>query len=403
MPRARRGQHEGSVYQRSRDGRWCAEVSLGVDASGRRRRKIVTGATKTEALERLRQVRLASTPGEVAATRHTVETLAAEWLADVRARRRANTVRVYERALRLRVLPRIGHVQVKVVKPAALVRLLEQIEREGLGGRAREQVHHALRRLFRFAIERDYLQTSPMARVPPPRYEPEERQVWTAEQARAFLAATRDSPRFVAFALVLTAGLRSGELRGLRWGDVDFERGVLHVQRQQALVLADGQYRVEAAPPKSAASRRRVALGEIALAALRAHREKAPPELRGPDAWILATRTGRPVTAANLHAEWRRARERVGLPPVTFHDLRHTAATLMLDQGVNAKVLSDILGHSHVSTTLATYAHVLPEARVRAARLLDSALGVDSQLTATGPTSSAPAGRRRAAREPKAQ
>lgn len=394
MPRARRGQHEGSVYQRSRDGRWCAEVSLGVDASGRRRRKIVTGATKTEALERLRAIRLVGAPGDIAATRHTVETLAAEWLADVRARRRANTVRVYERALRLRILPRIGAMQLKAVKPATLVRLLEHLDDGQIGGSARDKVHVTLRRLFRFALERDYLQASPVARVPRPRYQPRERQVWTVEQARAFLAAARGSPRYVAFVLVLTAGLRSGEVRGLRWGDIDFERGILDVQRQQALVFAGGKYRVEPAPPKSAASRRRVALGEIALEALRAHREQAPPELRGAGAWVLSTRTGRPVSSANLHRDWLRARARAGLPAVTFHDLRHTAATLMLDQGVNAKVLSDILGHSDVRVTLNTYAHVMPAARVQAARLMDSVLGgADSQLTATGATGAGRDGR----------
>ncbi|MEJ7818776.1 MAG: site-specific integrase, partial [Rubrobacteraceae bacterium] len=179
------------------------------------------------------------------------------------------------------------------------------------------------------------------------------------------------------YVVAVTAGLRQGELLGLKWEDVDLEAGMLQVRR----TLSEARSGRVFESPKSGKGRS-VRLTKRATAALRAHR-KAQLEERMARAglWqdnglVFPSTTGTPLGARNLVRSYKLRLERAGLPDIRFHDLRHTCATLLLRQGVHVKFVQELLGHGDVALTLNVYSHVLPDMGDAAAGAMDDALGV---------------------------
>ena len=177
------------------------------------------------------------------------------------------------------------------------------------------------------------------------------------EHARRFRDAVADDRLSALYTVALTTGLRRGEAMGLAWEDIDFKRGTLAI-RHTLIKVADGWERAE---PKTAGSRRIVRLPEIAITELRRHRVRQLEErLQAGSEWqdtglVFTTTLGTAIDGSNLLRAFRSHLRRVDLPPIRFHDLRHSAATFMLTLGVQPKVVAEMLGHSNVGTTLDTY------------------------------------------------
>jgi len=210
--------------------------------------------------------------------------------------------------------------------------------------------------------------------VAPPRPQRREFRTLTVEEAERLLAAARSDRLCALYVLALTCGLREAELLGLRWADIDLDRAVLAV-RQQALRIRGSWVFSE---PKTASGRRTVALLSLAVEVLRQHRVKQAQDrlLLGP-AWednglVFPNQVGRPIEKQNLlrRSFWPILRQ-AGLPHMRFHDLRHSAATLLLAQGVHPRVVQERLGHSTISVTMDTYSHVMPTLQREAAESLD--------------------------------
>jgi integrase len=177
--------------------------------------------------------------------------------------------------------------------------------------------------------------------------------------------------------VALAVGLRQGEALGLRWEDVDLDAGTLTV-RHALQRTNDGLQLVE---PKTVRSRRTIALPDMALAALRAHRVRQIEERLTAPYWedhgfVFASTVGTGIEPRNLTREFHRLREKAGLEWLRFHDLRHGCASLLMAQGVNPRVVMEILGHSQISLTLGTYSHVAPELAREAADKIDAVLSV---------------------------
>ncbi len=171
--------------------------------------------------------------------------------------------------------------------------------------------------------------------------------------------------------------MRSGELLGLQWQDVDLDAARIQVRRT-LYRLNRGWWVGE---PKTSAGRRAIALTASAVDALRAHRLRQAEALLavavriGPESLVFADRFGGPLNGFHLtERHFKPLLRRAGLPVIRFHDLRHTAATLLLAQGINPKVVAEMLGHASVKVTLDVYSHVLPTMQEEAARRLDAAL-----------------------------
>jgi len=213
--------------------------------------------------------------------------------------------------------------------------------------------------------------------VTPPRPARREMATLSPEQARASLEAAEGDRLEALYVLALSTGMRQGELLALRWRDVDLEGGTLQVRATLQRTRDGFQF----AEPKTARSRRQVALTKPAVEALRRHRSRQLEErLQMGAAWedndlVFANEVGRPIEAGNLiRRSFHPLLDRAGLQHIRFHDLRHTAATLALGKGVHPKIVAEMLGHSQIAVTLDLYSHVTPTMQRQAAEALEAAL-----------------------------
>ncbi|MFE7871427.1 site-specific integrase [Micromonospora humida] len=196
--------------------------------------------------------------------------------------------------------------------------------------------------------------------------------VWTANQRAEFLSAVNDDPLFALWWLAGLRGLRRGELCGLRWSDIDLDRGTLTIERNRTTA----GYQIVEGEPKTRAGWRSVALDKRSVQILRAHRrheqdrkaEAADNGLPWTDSgYVLTRRDGKPINPNYTTTRFRILIRRAGLPPVRLHDLRHGAASLAHEAGANLKTLQDLLGHSSIVVTADTYTSVLPQIQRRCA------------------------------------
>jgi integrase len=178
--------------------------------------------------------------------------------------------------------------------------------------------------------------------------------------------------------LALVTGMRKGELLGLHWHDIDFNTGSLQVKRTVSRV---GKFGLVVSEPKSARSRRKIVLPTFVLEILKQHRAyqkilrlQAIPLWKEGDI-VFSNIYGGYVEPANLHEHFKSILKKAGLPDIRFHDLRHSAATILLEMGVHPKVVQELLGHSNISTTIDIYSHVLPSMQQEAANKLDELFG----------------------------
>ncbi len=239
--------------------------------------------------------------------------------------------------------------------------------------RTRQITHATLRRAMNKAVAWRLLGTSPMAGVDAPKYVRPVMQVLDRAQANAFLEHVQDDRLAALYVLAISCGMRQGEILGLQWAQVDLDRARLTVRH----TLTERRGRIVGlSEPKSKAGTRVIALPAVAVRALRKHRELLFGEGLAACEWVFPNGEGQPFLKSNFMRGFRALRDScpTPLPLIRFHDLRHTCATLLLEAGVQAKTVQDVLGHSNVSLTLNTYAHVLPSMRSEAAAKMDEAL-----------------------------
>lgn len=368
----RRANGEGSIYRRA-DGRWVASVS--VDQG---RRKYFYAQTRHEVGRKLATALKARHDGlPLVAERQTVAQYLEGWLESARPSLRPGSWERYEQLTRLHINPVLGNVRLARLAPEHLQRLYSGCLEAGLSAGSVRQLHAVLRRALGQAARWSLVARNVATLVTPPRRSRQEMTAFGPEQVRTLLEAAAGDRLEALYVLAITTGMRQGEILGLRWRDVDLDDG--YVQVKATLQRTEGVFVF--AEPKTASSRRQIALTDGAVAALKHHRvAQAEERLRLRRAWedndlVFANEVGRPIAASNLrNRSFWPLLAGAGLPRIRFHDLRHTAATLMLGQGVHPKVVSEMLGHSQISITLDLYSHVTPTMQRQAAEAMDSAL-----------------------------
>jgi integrase len=310
----------------------------------------------------------------------TIGDFLAGWLTDVvRLTVRPRTYDSYRQVVRLHLAPGLGHITLAALSPADVQAFLNAKSASRLSPRTVAYQRGVLRGALGHA-ERMGLVSRNVARLAlPPRIPRRRVSPLTVEQARTFLGAINGDRLEALYLVALGVGLRQGEILGLRWPDVDFPAGTLTVRH--ALARIDRQ--LVLVEPKSATSRRVVPLPGFVLAALAAHRvaqaqEPQPLRPASPHEFaelVFTTTFGTPLDGITITRRFQRMLLEAGLPRQRFHDLRHACASLLLAQGVPARVVMETLGHSEVSLTLNTYSHVLPSLGREAAERMDEALG----------------------------
>lgn len=289
------------------------------------------------------------------------------WLPAIRTRVRPSTLSSYESHVANQLEPRLGTLALDRLGPERLnsfyADLLEDGRADGKGGLGPatvRRVHAALHRALADAVRWGYLADNPADRCDPPRIRVGDNEIrtWSAEQVAGFLQSIAGHDLHPLFLLLVTTGLRRGEALGLRWSDIDLERGELAVRRTVLSVSG----KIISGTPKTAKGRRIVALDDHSTTVLRAMRSTDPR----PDGLAFG-RNGAPLDPVAVSKTFTRLVRRSGLPVIRLHDLRHTHATLALRAGVHPKIVSERLGHATISLTLDVYSHVIPHMQVGAA------------------------------------
>jgi integrase len=301
------------------------------------------------------------------------------WLPVVEHAVKPSTFRGYSDIVKNRIVPYLGDVKLSELTEGDVARLYSTLRsggrRNGKGGLSEASLQHthvvlrkALRDAVRGAHGAKLLTRNPADDVQRPRRDRTEMQVWSAEELRRFLDATRDDRLYACWVLAATTGMRRGELLGLRWEDIDLEGGILSVRRSR---VAAG-YVVTEGSTKSGRGRR-VDLDPETVAILRRHRTRQLEErMAWGESWTDSGLVFKGEDGAGLHPQsvsqaFERRMSHVEVPTIRFHDLRHTHATLMLSAGVHPKIVQERLGHASITITLDTYSHVMPTMQADAA------------------------------------
>jgi integrase len=371
---AKRGHGEGSIY-RDKDGSWRAALTLGPESGGGR--KYFRGATRQEVQQKLSAAKRALEDGlPQLEGRQTVEQYLASWLLSIKATMEFSTWQRHEEYVRLHIVPALGKVRMAQVTPQQVQALYAERLASGLSSTTVHHLHATLHKAFKDAERLRVVARNVTKLVNVPRVAETEIHPLTAEEARRLLHVTRGERSSALYALALSSGMRVSELLGLQWSEVDFDNSLIRVRWQ--LRRDEGKWVWK--QPKTKRSRRQIALAGSTIEALRRHKETQDVERAELGAaWedyelVFCTQRGRPLSARNLYRRFKQLLKYGSLPDIRIHDLRHTAATLLLAGKVNPKVVSEMLGHASVSITLDIYSHVIPDMQQDAAATLEHAL-----------------------------
>ena len=377
----------GHIAKKGR--RYYVVIYEGVDAStGRpKRRWHAAGETRTEAEKLLAELVKRVHDGDYRAPdKITVgDYLLHRWLPAKQTRLKPTTAGVYERNIRLHINPNIGHIPLQKLQPEDLdglyAKLLSDGKRNGkdggLSARSVRAVHTTIQSALSDAVRKGTVVRNVADLADPPAAGRSEQAmtVWTSDELRCFLEAISGHGLYPLYLLAATTGMRRGELAGLTWRNVDLNAARLTVNQQ---ILSVGYNLIESSL-KSATSRRTIDLDPLTVTELRRHRrsqleQRMATGRRSDDAYVFAKPDGSPVHPDYISQTFRRAVAKLDVPRIRLHDLRHTHASILLQQGVNAKVVSERLGHSSVAFTMTVYQHVMPGMQAQAAATFSAAV-----------------------------
>src|SRR5262245_57011348 len=330
----RRGYREGSICQRP-DGSWRAMVTVGYDANGKRLRKEVCGKTKGEVQDKLTKLQNDKLQGTLCETgRLTVAQYLEQWLNAVRPTLADGTVSNYDRVIRLQINPRLGGVQLAKLTPLQVQGLYGTMQREGHSAEKQRLTHIVLRLALDRAVKWGPIPRNVCdAAESPTITESIKFRVLTKDQVEKLLE-TADGDRLEALYIVaVTTGMRLGELFGLEWANVNLDQGYIQVTH----ILNEVHGKLKIKEPKTASSRRRIDLPNVAIDALKQHRKRMTAEGHT-SKFVFVNEHGGWWRRTHFHNQcFQPLLAKAGLPRIRFHDLRHTCATLLLQDDVHPK------------------------------------------------------------------
>lgn len=370
---ARRGRGEGSIFKRS-DGRWSAKLSIGRDDRGRLLQKTVYGRTRREAAEKLDKLKAELASGALAgSSKQTVADWLDSWLTNsVEPNCRESTRVDYEGVCRnhLKTDP-VAKVRLSDLDADHVEKLLARLRGAGKSDRIIRKAYSVLRRSLNIALKRRLISQNPCQLVDGPSYDAGEAKSLSPNEVQTLLESAAGDRYRPLLVMAITTGARQGELLGLEWPNVDLEKQTVRIARAQSEIgghLAFG-------PTKSKAGARTISIDPFTVAALTEHRDRMITEgFFDPNGLVFLSPQGHPVRRSNLRATfWLPLLKETGIK-AKWHELRHSAASWLIESGIDAKTVSERLGHSNVQVTLSTYSHVSPASDRRAAGILGSKL-----------------------------
>ncbi|GCE48496.1 integrase [Thermosporothrix hazakensis] len=354
----RRGHNEGSVYFDASRNRWVAAISI---SPGKRKKfyfekKQDAVKKKNEALRELEQGTLAT------GTQRKLGEYLVDWLENVhKSKVRVGTYVNYKKKIKY-IVDGLGNVWLQKLTPEQVQDFLQKQLANGLSSKTVHEIHGVLRLALKNALRWGLVSRNVCEVVDPPTIVSREAVPLSVEQARILVKHVRGHRLEVLLAMAVVTGMRRGELLALRWSDIDFERCRLLVSHSVDYIAGYGYV---VGKPKTAAGKRWVSLPAFLFKMLKQHQFQQLEMKRLTKEWkdndlVFPNRHGGYLHPNHMGEQFRKLLKEAGLPAIHFHDLRHSAATILLCMGVNVKVIQELLGHSDISVTLGVYGHLLP-------------------------------------------
>lgn len=376
----RRANGEGSIRKRS-DGRWEGRYTAGRNPeTGKPVYKNVLGKTQAEVKAKLKAAIESSADIDVMkAEQYTTGQWMDVWFENcAKIKVRPSSHQTYRGYIDNHIKPNIGDIPLGKLSSLHLQKLykkllaggrVERIEAKGqskgLSAKTVRNINQVISSAMDFARNQKLISSNPTDGCALPKLEHKEMKTLPVEQLTSFLREAKESGVFELYYIELATGLRRGELLGLKWEDIDLAQGSLRVQRQIARINGE----VIEGPLKTKNAYRTLPLSADAVGVLQEQRKKG-----GSSPYVFPSPTGGPISPDSVLHMLHRVLKRAGLSKVRFHDLRHTFATLALQNGVDIKTVSGMLGHYSAGFTLDTYTHVTTSAKKEAANTMGSIL-----------------------------
>ncbi len=372
----RRANGEGSIRKR-KDGRWEGRYTAGRDpVTGKVIYKNVLGKTQAEVKEKLKAAIEKSAVRTMSMEYYTVGQWLDTWMENyAKLQVRASSYKTYQGFIDNHIKPTLGDISLEKLTSMDLQRLYKHLlesgrvecaearnKPRGLSVKTVRNINQMISSVLNCAVEQRLIPANPTKGCVLPKLERKEMNILPLESLGTFFEEARHSGVFELYYIDLATGLRRGELLGLKWSDIDLDKGIIHVRRQ---VLRQNGEVVEA-PLKTKNSYRNIAIGVDAIKVLKGMEQK--------DEYVFPSPYGGPMSPDSVLHMLQRVLKRAGLERIRFHDLRHTFSVLALQNGVDVKTLSAMLGHYSAGFTLDTYAHVTTSMQKQAANAVGNFL-----------------------------
>ncbi|MFC9742925.1 tyrosine-type recombinase/integrase [Streptomyces noursei] len=393
--RTRRANGESSIYL-GKDGKWHGRVTVGVRDDGKPDRRHVERKTRTEVVKAVRELERERDAKTIrkAGRPWTVKTWLTHWVESIAPLAvNENTMVGYGVAVRKHLIPALGAHRLDKLKPEHIEHFYGRMKIDGRKAGTIHQIHRTFRTALNEAVRRGHLGRNPVQLAKAPRVSEEEVEPYTVEEVQRLLRTADCRRNSARWAVALALGLRQGEALGLKWADVDLERGVLMVRRSRRRPrYAHGcsdtcgkkagycpqrqRTNPETADTKSRAGRRAVGLPAQLVDLLRTHQTKQQAErvAAGDDwseeGWLFATLTGRGTSPRTDYDDWKELLSAAKVRDGRLHDARHTAATVLLILGVSERAVMGLMGWS-TTAMAARYQHMVDSVRSDVARQVD--------------------------------
>ena len=371
---------DGTVRQR-KDGRWEGRIVIGYDDNSYPKTKNVLAKTKKECVEKLQKLK--EECGGRKPEKVRPEMPFGDWLTywyenHSKPKIRPTTQETYESRIRLHIIPEIGSIPLNKLTQNDLQQFYGRLKKsgrkrytdkygEGLSDRMVRMCHATCRSALEKAVQDGLIRVNPAIGCKLPPKKAREMQVLTREELQRFLIQAKFEGYYEVFLLDLATGLRRGELMALQWDDLNFKTGVLNVNKQ----VYDVRGQLQLSTPKTKNSVRKIVLPPAVVAVLREYKKTVDSR------WMFPSpvKEDCPITPGVVRRRLQLILEHAGCKHVRFHDLRHTFATLALENGMDVKTLSAMLGHVSAVTTLDIYTHITGDMQRAAAASIDRSIG----------------------------